>query len=80
MEPLDEADLDLDQLSKDVDEEIRAFEAKSKFLREERIVHNAPPPPPATVETSATSKVGWNKATDVPDEESTVGTNFQELD
>lgn len=80
MEPLDETDLDLEQLSRDVADEIRAFEAKSEFLREERILHNAPPPPAATVKTSAASKVGWNKATDVPGEESTAGTNFEELD
>lgn len=84
MEPLDENDLDLEQLSKGVDEEILAFEAKSNRLREEQILHNTPPPPPATIQPSGTSKVGWNSgmemaagqdAVEAP-EASAIGTNL----
>lgn len=88
VEPLDENDLDLEQLSKDVDEEILAFEAKSNRLREKNILHNTPPPPPAAIQACVTSKVGWNNgmemaagqdAAEAP-EASAIGTNFEELD
>eukprot|EP00752_Nemacystus_decipiens_P004053 g3711.t1 len=88
VEPRDENDLDLEQLSKGVDEEILAFELKSNRLREERILHNTPPPPPASTQKSLTSKVGWNnvKETDSGQDAaetpgaSAIGTDFEELD
>lgn len=88
MEPLDENDLDLEQLSKGVDDEILAFEAKSNRIREEQISHNTPPPPPSAIQASITSKVGWNNGMEMPasqnaaeaPEASAVGTNFEELD
>lgn len=88
MEPLDENDLDLEQLSKGVDEEILAFEAKSNRLREEKILHNTPPPPPASIQQRGASKVGWNNGTEMAAgqdaaealEAAAIGTNFEELD
>lgn len=87
VEPLDENGLDLEQLSKDVDEEIRAFEARSNRLREERIVHN-PPPPPTNTQQGVAPKIAWNKGVDMAADrdvtrvcvESAAETNFEELD
>lgn len=87
-EPLDENDLDLEQLSKGVDEEIRAFEAKSNRLREERIMHNTPPPPPPSTEQGAIPKVAWNNGVKMAANQDVAGahlesateTNFEELD
>lgn len=84
MEPLDENDLNFEQLSRDVDEEIRTFEAKSNRLREKLIM----PPPPANTEQGATPKVRWNKGVEMATNqgvgrvflESAAETNFEELD
>lgn len=88
VEPLDENDLDFEQLSKNVDEEIRAFEAKSIYLREEQIMHNTPPAPPANTEQGNTPKAAWNKGMDMATNQvvtkvqydSATETNFEELD
>ena len=88
MEPLDENDLDLEQLSKGVDEEILAFEAKSSRLRKEKILHNTPPPPPASIQRRVTSEVGWTNGTEMAagqvaaeaPQAAAIETNFEELD
>lgn len=72
--PLDENDLNPEQLEKDVDEEIRAFEAKSRRLYEDRILHGLPPPPPpATAKSCDAHKVGWDKGKDVTVKQDTSG-------
>eukprot|EP00903_Cladosiphon_okamuranus_P019907 g18296.t1 len=88
VEPLDESDLDVEQLSKGVDEEILALDAKCNRLRKEKILHNTPPQPPATIQPRVATKVGWNDGTETAarkdaaeaPETSAIGTNFEELD
>ena len=64
--PLDESDLNPEQLEKDIDEEIRAFDAKTRRVNEERILHGLPPPPPpATVKSCHGHNVGWDTGQDV---------------
>ncbi|CAM9239642.1 unnamed protein product [Ectocarpus sp. 8 AP-2014] len=86
VEPLDDDVLDLKKLSNDVDEEIRALEAESQRLREERILQNTPPPPPATVKKQEVVEVGCNGNVEVTSKEHVAefcqeqATNFEELD
>lgn len=81
VEPLDDDAFDLTKLSNDVDEEIRAFEAESQRLREERILQNTPPPPPAMVKEQGV-EIGWNGNVEVTSKElcQEQATNFEELD
>ncbi|CBJ30105.1 outer row dynein assembly protein [Ectocarpus siliculosus] len=86
VEPLDDDVFDLTKLSNDVDEEIRAFEAESQRLREERILQNTPPPPPATVKKQEVVEVGCDGNVEVTYQEHVAefcqeqATNFEELD
>ncbi|CAM9194508.1 unnamed protein product [Ectocarpus fasciculatus] len=86
VEPLDDDVFDLKKLSNDVDEEIRAFEAESQRLREERILQNTPPPPPAMLEEQEVVEIGWNGNVEVTSKGHVAelcqeqATNFEELD
>lgn len=74
--PLDENDLTPEQLEKDLDEEIRVFEAKTRRLNEERILSGLPPPPPpppATAKSRHGHKVVWDTGKDVTLNEDTSG-------
>lgn len=84
VEPLDDDVFDLKKLSNDVDEEIRASQAESQRLREERILQNTPPPPPATVKKQEVVEcIGHVKVTSkehVAELCQEQATNFEELD
>lgn len=86
VEPLDDDVFDLKKLSNDVDEEIRAFEAESQRLREERILQNTPPPPPAMLKEQEVVEIGWNGNVEVTSKGHVAelcqeqATNFEELD
>lgn len=72
--PLDENDLNPEQLEKDLDEEIRAFEAKTRRLNDVRILSGLPPPPPpATTKSFHGHKVGWDVGKDVTLKQDTYG-------
>ncbi|CAM9219303.1 unnamed protein product [Ectocarpus sp. 4 AP-2014] len=86
VEPLNDDVFDLKTLSNNVDEEICAFKAESQRLREERILQNTPPPPPATVKTQEIVEVVCNGNVEVTSKEHVAElcqeqtTNFEELD
>lgn len=56
---LDKNDLDPIQLAGELDEEIRAFKAKSGHVREQSIIDNTPTHPPTFRNISQTHRVSW---------------------